>query len=1316
MIDYIYPFHVSGTLSASAQCYIERPADAALLAALEHRELCLVLAPRQTGKSSLMVRAAAKLKDKGINCGIVDLQPLGSQRHQDLWFGAVVEQIHSSLKLRSDSEVWWEAHGRLSPPQRFLRFIEKKVLTETTGDTVIFFDEIDAVLPLPFSDDFFAAIRSLHNSRAYNPVLEPLTFALLGVATPSAFIRDRARTPFNVGKLIELNDFEKNSVAPLLNTFGENRTELLDRIFYWTNGQPFLVQKLAAELYSLSPKEHTTLRVDDAVRSLYLEQEVEHDIHLKPIQDYLLSRSTNVQETLRIYRRILRGYNIFDNNLSPDHNSLKLAGLVKVEKSSLALRNRIYATVFDLRWVEDHTPNALPSLIAYSASVVLTQLPVIGGILIWWAEVRRNLLVSLTIILLYEVLLAGAAFSQKVLAKLENTIAQSTADRIRELLTNFQPGFVSRYKKLVIEDHGIFNVRGLGLINTYTLQLEQVFVNLRVAPSTFTERKNLVPQTRKKSSESHSIWEYLFPRVRNHFQSTALAIVGPPGCGKTTLLQHIATTLAANRQQRYSIRSYLPLIVFLRDHIVTITQERIPTLGELAQSYYGDSKVFPALNPPEGWFERQLKLGRFLILLDGLDEVAKLDERKIIASWIDKQVLQYPKCQFIVTSRPQGYKEAPLERAVILETLPFSRKQVHQFIKNWYLANEIKSSGNVFGSEVQRRATRDATDLLQRLYRLPSLRELTVNPLLLTMVAMVHRYRGALPGGRVELYAEICEVLLGRWRQARGLRDKLNSAQKLVVLRPLAAYMMDRKIRRINAYQARKIIASPLERVGILGSQVDNFLDELQASSGLVIESEAGYWSFAHLTFQEYLTACHWLEQQGINCPWRDMVDDSWWHETLRLYAAQGDATPLVQACLKSDTVTALTLAADCLENARELDLKVRQAVEMRLTVDLESSDYGRRSLAAEVYLSRRLKSLIAIDEEYAIDMEYLTCAEYQLFLDHRRKQNRYYQPDHWNTYTFDKDQSSVPIAGIRAQDAVAFCEWLTERTGDNVVYRLPTTEEAQKYPATSRWLGAWCKDGSTLILSGLAPAVEERYKNELLNLCGSRIPLLSPLYSALAIETNRIVERNFTREISLALARIFKNLFSGGSRSNFDLALNRYLSRAVTSASGFNLDPDIKLVRTRKFDLDSIRDRAQDLNIELNPILDTIEREGFFNTTGSSQETKDDSEAIVEWLNELSNDALAAAGADSVLAARQSQRNYLALFLEKAYLELEKMEELNVISVLQRALRRRKQSHQPISIRKEVLRLYWWLQIVMARERGILPCWEGIRIVREKV
>ena len=383
-------FQIGGTLDEDSPSYIERPADGELLEAVARGDLCLVLAPRQTGKSSLTVHARARLKASGIAAGIVDLQHLGSTWDAAAWFGDVAFQIQRSLGLATDALQWWELHSQKIPTTRFMVFLEDVVLAETEGRVVLFFDEIDSALRRPFSDDFFTTIRAVYNARAANPTLRRLSFVLLGVATASDFIKDRSRTPFNIGHEIELKDFDEDALYAFNEVLGSGCEHLVDRIFHWTAGQPLMVQKLAEAVYRTLPPERSPERVDRIVQETFLDIQVEKDTHFKFIRDYLLEGNPKLHQTLKTYRSVLMGDDVLYDDRSATHARLRLAGVVTRDGKRLVPRNRIYEKVFDAAWVSDNMPRNTAKIIAVTSSAALV------AVLLWFFIIKHLLFPEFT--------------------------------------------------------------------------------------------------------------------------------------------------------------------------------------------------------------------------------------------------------------------------------------------------------------------------------------------------------------------------------------------------------------------------------------------------------------------------------------------------------------------------------------------------------------------------------------------------------------------------------------------------------------------------------------------------------------------------------------------------------------------------------------------------------------------------------------------------------------------------------------------------------------------------------------------------------
>lgn len=217
--------------------YIERAADDELYQHILAGDFCYVLTPRQMGKSSLMARTAKRLRESSgkIRTAILDLSSMGGEQDKpDAWYYGLARRLVQELRIPVDLKAWWQERSGLPALQRLSETFES-LLSETSDRLVIFIDEIDWTIRLPYSDDFFAAIRAAYNARATYPEYQRLTFVLLGVASPSDLIKDPTRTPFNIGHRVDLTDFTLKEARPLANGLHQEPSTslvILERVLY----------------------------------------------------------------------------------------------------------------------------------------------------------------------------------------------------------------------------------------------------------------------------------------------------------------------------------------------------------------------------------------------------------------------------------------------------------------------------------------------------------------------------------------------------------------------------------------------------------------------------------------------------------------------------------------------------------------------------------------------------------------------------------------------------------------------------------------------------------------------------------------------------------------------------------------------------------------------------------------------------------------------------------------------------------------------------------------------------------------------------
>lgn len=386
-------FSVGAPLHAVRAGYVKRRADDLLFENVSVGRYAHVLAPDRSGKSSLIAATAARLEGSGCKVAILDLAQIGVRNagsDSGRWYYNVAYRLLRQLRIRYDLQEWWQDKSFLSNRQRLLEFYSEVILHHIPEPIVIFVDEIQHIHGIPDAEQLLASIRAAHNARTTNPDFSRLCFALFGECDPVSLVEEPELSPFNVTQQVLLDDFSRADLDVFrteLNLGAELAATALDRIFYWTNGQPYLSQKLARAVSREAPIDDVGAFVDRvALHQLAGRAALHSEPHMSHIHRGIVNDTRRSEALLNLYGKLRKGVPVAADLGSALQRRLMAIGLVIIdEESNLRVRNRLYASVFTARWANENLPLRLKVPTAVAAGLLL-----LGLIPFWYTQWLPN--------------------------------------------------------------------------------------------------------------------------------------------------------------------------------------------------------------------------------------------------------------------------------------------------------------------------------------------------------------------------------------------------------------------------------------------------------------------------------------------------------------------------------------------------------------------------------------------------------------------------------------------------------------------------------------------------------------------------------------------------------------------------------------------------------------------------------------------------------------------------------------------------------------------------------------------------------------
>lgn len=386
-------FSVGVPLHAVRAGYIRREADQQLLETLLGGGNAHVIAPARSGKTSLVAAVSAQLQSHGCRVAVIDLAQISDRdggTDVGRWYYNIAYRLVRQLRLKTDLQEWWQDKSMLSNRQRLVEFYAEVVLANIQERVVIFVDQMHCIAGEPFADHLMASIRIAHKSRVTDPEFKRLCFVMLGDCDPQSLKLDESLSPMTVSRQIQLPDFTRDELRIFrteLNLSVDDADKALDHIFDWTNGQPYLVQKLARSV----AREEISGDIEGHIDRITTQQlagraAINSEPLISHIHREIVKDRKNSEALLNTYGKMRKGVAVKFEPGSTAQSKLLSLGLVVVGLDGrLAVRNRVFESVFTARWANENLPVRWRGpAVAAAVVIIMVAIP------FWYTQVLPN--------------------------------------------------------------------------------------------------------------------------------------------------------------------------------------------------------------------------------------------------------------------------------------------------------------------------------------------------------------------------------------------------------------------------------------------------------------------------------------------------------------------------------------------------------------------------------------------------------------------------------------------------------------------------------------------------------------------------------------------------------------------------------------------------------------------------------------------------------------------------------------------------------------------------------------------------------------